>query len=319
MSSAEKSRPPLFALDLRALALFRMAMGALVLLDIVLRSRDLQAFYGDDGMLSRALYFEQAWEWTGYHLFLASGSTAGLLALFAVWATAAACLMLGYQARLAGFITWYFVASIQLRNPMVMDGGDDLMRLLLFWTPFLPLSARWSVDSRNHPEWAGLPNAYRSVATVGLALQFFVLYLFAALLKSGDDWLVTGDALYYSLSIDQFATGLGKMLLGFPDILPVLTRAALGLEYLLAALLLLGAGIPLARTAFYILAVSFHLAIAATLNFGIFMVVAIAGLTAFFPTSWLDRLAPQRDEAPTASLPPAYRLAWWSRLFSPPR
>ena len=38
-----------FSLDLRALALWRMALGAVVLLDIVMRATDLQAFYGDDG------------------------------------------------------------------------------------------------------------------------------------------------------------------------------------------------------------------------------------------------------------------------------
>ena len=51
-----------FSLDLRALALWRMALGAVVLLDILLRVRDLQAFYGDHGVLSRSLCFRQGWQ-----------------------------------------------------------------------------------------------------------------------------------------------------------------------------------------------------------------------------------------------------------------
>ncbi len=217
-----------FSLDLRALAIWRMALGAVVLIDIVLRLRDLQAFYGDQGILSRAFYFQQSWEYPGYHLFLATGTTGGLLVMFAVWALAAFCLMIGYNPRIAGLVTWYFVTSIQLRNPMVMDGGDDLLRLLLFWTPFLPLGARWSWDARQRPEWAKLPNAYRSVATFGVTTQLFVLYFFAAFLKNGEDWLKTGDALYMTLSIDQFSTALGRTMLAYPDLLRFMTWAADG-------------------------------------------------------------------------------------------
>ena len=307
-----------FALDLRALALWRMALGAIVLADIVLRLRDLQAFYGDDGMLSRALYLRQSWQWDGYHLFLASGSTTGLLVMFALWATAATCLMIGYRTTVAAVLTWYFVASIQLRNPMVLDGGDDLLRLLLFWTPFLPVSARWSIDARRHPQWRLLPDAYRSVATAGLTLQIFVLYLFAGLLKTGDDWLVTGDALYFTLSIDQFSTWLGHILLGYAELLRYLTWAALGLEFGLAALLLLGGIFPKARTAFYVCAAGFHLGIAAMLNFGIFMAIAVLGLTAFLPTAWLDRMSlPVETSWPArgSDVPPSYHQAWWSQAF----
>lgn len=309
-----------YALDLRALAVWRIALGLVVLWDIVLRARDLQAFYGDHGVLSRAMFVSQSWEWPGYHLFLATGSTPGLLLMFALWALAALCLTLGYRHRLAGLVTWYFVASIQLRNPLVMDGGDDLLRVLLFWTPFLPLSARWSVEAKKNPCWRELANSYASPATFAVLLQLFVLYLFAALLKSGDDWWKTGDALYYALSIDQFSTSLGATLAAYPNFLRPLSFAALALEFALALLVLLRGRLGWAQTAFFTLAVVFHLAIASLLNFGIFMYIAIAGLTVTVPTAWLDRLAPWPAQAPDAKapaapLPPGYRLALPTRLF----
>lgn len=279
-----------FSLDLRALALWRIALGAVVLLDIVLRLRDLELFYGDAGVLSRASYLTQSWHYSGYTLFLATGSTGGLVTFFALWAAAATCLLLGFQARWAAVVTWFFVANIQLRNPMVMDGGDDLLRLMLFWAPFLPISARWSLDARRHPSWAALPLAYRSVATMGVTLQVFVLYFFAAFLKTGEDWWVTHDALYYTLSLDQFVTGFGHALLAYPSLLKFLGFAALGLEYLLAALIVLGGIFLWARKAFYLLGVLLHLAIASLLNLGIFMLIAIACLTPFLPKDWLDVL-----------------------------
>ncbi len=301
----------LITLDLRALALWRIALGVVSLLDIALRARDLQAFYGDQGMLSRPFYFTQSWQFEGYNLFLAAGSLGTLIAMFGLWAAAATCLTVGYYSRLAGLLTWYFSAAVQLRNPMVLDGGDDFIRVLLFWTPFLPLGARWSVDARSHPEWRTLPNSYASVATAGLTFQLFVFYLFAAILKFGDEWLKTGDSLYYALAMDQFATSFGHALVAYPEALRPMTWAALVVEYGLALLLLLRGLTPRAQTVFYIVAVGFHLAIASMLNFGLFMLIVIAGLTVMFPTPWLERLAPSStgDPSPPEPLPSGFRLS----------
>jgi len=284
-------------------------------------------FYGDDGVLSRELLLQQSWLLSDYQLFLSTGSTWGLAFFFAVGAAAALCLILGYRTRLAGLVCWLFTISIQLRNPLVIDGGDELLRLLLFWTPLLPLSARWSWEAKRNPEWAKLPNEYRSVATVGLQAQYILLYLFAAILKNGDDWLVTGDALYYTLSIDQFATPVGLWLAGFPDQLRYLCWAALATEYLLAMLLLLPRRVPVARSLFLVLAVTFHLSIAIVLNLGIFMVIVIAGLTAFIPGAWWDRILSSQPEAASreresldarseAGDPPGYNLTSLERGFA---
>ena len=318
MDNAKESRVPAFSLDLRALALWRIGIGAVVLLDIVLRLRDLHVFYGDYGVLSRELFLKQSWQPPVYHLFLSSGSTGGLLALFAVWAAAAFCLMVGYKARWAALITWYFAVSIQLRNPMVLDGGDDLVRVLLFWMPFLPITARWSWEARQNPQWRQLPETYRSVASIGLVLQYFLFYLFAALLKNGEDWIKTGDALYYTLSVDQFTTSFGRFLSQYPDLLRPATFMALGLEYTLAITLLLGGRWTWARTAFFCLGVGFHLAIASMLKFGVFMPIAIAGLLVFFPSRWLDRWSrPEIEpEVLTENLPTAYRLGWPLKAFA---
>ena len=301
-------------LDLRSLALWRMGLAGVVLLAIFLRLRDLTAFYGDQGVLSRQSVWTQGWQGGIFQLFLSAGDTPGLLFLFAVWAVAATFMLVGYQTRLACFITWYFVVSVQLRNPMIMDGGDDFLRVLLFWTPFLPLSARWSLDAKRNPNWEKLPNAYSSVATTGIYLQFFLLYLFAAILKTGEDWWETGDALYYALSIDQFSTTLGQNMLAYPEALRVLTRLALGLEFLLPILLLVSLRSRFSRLLFLLLAVSFHLAIAALMHFGIFMLIMIVSLVVFVPGEWLPEAAV--GEYNNVSLPPAYHLERPLQLFA---
>src|SRR5689334_7578495 len=43
-----------FGIDARSLALFRLALGALLLVDLAVRATDLNVMYTDDGMFSRA-------------------------------------------------------------------------------------------------------------------------------------------------------------------------------------------------------------------------------------------------------------------------
>ncbi len=299
--------------------MFRICLGLAFLWHLLLRLPELQVFFGDSGVLSRKLFLEQPVLQVSWQAFLATGSTWGLGLLFTLGVAAGAALVAGYRSNLAGFCCWLFTVSLQLRNPLVIDGGDELLRLLLFWTPFLPLSARFSVDARYRLEWGSLPNTYRSVATVALYLQYSLFYLFAALLKRGPDWLETREALYYTLSIDQFATHLGKYLLQFPELLKVGTVAGLACEYLLAALLWVPSALPLGRALFFILLVAFHLSLASMLSLGIFEFIVILGATAFLPGAWFQRsaAAPQKESSGGfACYPPGYHLTRLERAFA---
>jgi hypothetical protein len=59
--------------DLRSLALFRICLGSLILVDLVLRSVDLQAHYTDFGVLPRGVLWEMYSQWH-ISLHTASGS-----------------------------------------------------------------------------------------------------------------------------------------------------------------------------------------------------------------------------------------------------
>jgi hypothetical protein len=291
-------------------------LGGIVLLDLALRLRDLEVFYTDTGVLPRAVMLRESWHSPGYDLFLASGDRSSQLLLFALTALAAASLMLGYRTRLAGLATWFMVGCLQLRNPLLLDGGDDLLRVMLFWTPFLPLAARWSLDARAHPEWARLPDRYASLATAGYLLQVCLLYLFAGLLKSDPVWRRTGEALYYTLSIDQFATSLAHHALGHPELLRSLTFATLGLELGLPALLLCPWKTDLCRGMAVLAGWLFHLCTALLLHLGLFMPIAMVSLLGLIPSSWLDRLRPRAAEpAFVEDIPPGYQMSWPVRIF----
>ena len=58
--------------------------------------------------------------------------------LFLVAAAGAGALLLSYRTRLATLLSWVLLVSVQNRNPLLGQGGDDLLRMLLFWGLFLP-------------------------------------------------------------------------------------------------------------------------------------------------------------------------------------
>ena len=154
LSSAVHTRlAAAFGIDLRTLALFRVVLGAVLLHDSLRRFADLRAFYSDDGLMPRA-WLTALEGPLRFSLHAASGGMAWPALLLAIASLAAFCLMIGHRARLAAGISWLLLASLNTRNPLVLIGGDYLMVCLLFWTMFLPVSARYSADAvlaRNTP------------------------------------------------------------------------------------------------------------------------------------------------------------------------
>ena len=62
-----------FAVDVRSLALFRVALGALLLADLVVRSFDFRAHYTDIGVLPRWALLQHQSEWY-FSLHMTSGA-----------------------------------------------------------------------------------------------------------------------------------------------------------------------------------------------------------------------------------------------------
>jgi len=125
-------RRPL-GLDLRALALLRIGLSVIILLDLGNRSTDLEAHYANMGMLPPAAPLDRLW--TPYQFSLRT--TSELWQVQAVlFGLVAAALLLGYHTRLA--TSWVLLVSLQSRSHILNQGGDDLLRMLLFWGMFLP-------------------------------------------------------------------------------------------------------------------------------------------------------------------------------------
>ncbi len=253
------------SIDRRSLVAFRIGLALVVLLDLADRARDLVAHYTDAGVLPvRALpHIAGA---APFCLHARSGSPVFVAFLFALAAVAAALLLVGVWTRAATFVSWLLLVSLQARNPLVLHFGDALLRLLLFWSIFLPLE-----------RGGGEPR--RSIAVAALKLQVLFLYWFSAAQKTGVDW-TSGTAVYYALSYGFLTRPLGEWLLGVPWLIAPLTYGTIAVEALGPFLLLAPERRWRVRIAGVALFIALHAAFLLTMDLGIF---SLAGMVAALP------------------------------------
>ncbi len=218
----------LCGIDIRSLALYRIGLALILVWDLFDRLRDLQAHYADDGLMPRDMLIGAVTDPWYLSLHFINGTWQFQFLLFTLAFVFAICLMIGYKTRLMTVLSWIFLISLHTRNPLVLQGGDFVLKLLLFWAMFLPLGAYWSLDERLTPKKYDYQIV--SISTFGLLLQICFIYWFSALIKSDGVWRSEGTAIWYSLSIEQYATSLGNYLLNFPTLLKYLTFATFYLE-----------------------------------------------------------------------------------------
>lgn len=280
-----------FGADLRSLAAFRIVLALLVLADLANRATDLSAHYADEGVLPRTVLIEELLHPSKFSLNLMNGQPLFQTLLFGVAVLAALGMLVGYRTRLMTFLVWALLLSIQVRNPLVLGGGDHLLHLLLFWGILLPLGAYWSVDRSLKAVPPRLSMQFVSFATVGLFMQIAFLYWFSALLKTGEEWRVDGTAIYYALSIDQIATPIGAFLYQFPELLKVLTFGTFALEVFGPLLLLSPYFTGPVRTAAVAAFMSLHFGILLTMDIGIFPWISAFCMVCFLPGWFWDKAA----------------------------
>src|SRR5258706_1539815 len=279
-----------FGADLRSLAALRVGMALLILFDLLQRSTDLVAHYTDFGVVPRALvigHSSSRW-YVSLHFMSGVWEVQALLFLFA--GLAALALLVGYRTRLAGVLSWVMFVSLCNRDPFVVQGGDMLLRLVLFWGMFLPWGAACSADSAWLDNETPQPNRqYLSWGTAAYVLQILIMYGITVLLKSGSQWWSEGSAIYYALNIDYLFTPLGKLMLSAPyGALRLATWGVVLFEIVGPLLLLLPVRSGSVRIVLVGSFVLLHLVFLATLFIGTFPVINIIATLFFLPGTFWD-------------------------------
>lgn len=270
-----------FSVDVRAVHLQRICLGLLVAADMLGRLADTEAHYSDQGILPREAVMNMATRGGGWSLQFISGEvwfSWAVLALTAVCGVAAA---IKYRSKGVLIVLWLLVWSVQNRNPLVNNGGDVLLRLLLFWQIWIPASA-------------GCRRTVFGAGTVGLLLQVCLVYWFSALWKSAPEWRVHHTALAQALSLESFQGPLASALIAHPGLMQLLTFSALLLEQMGPfAVFFPPDTMSRVRTVCCCAFVLFHLVgISACFRLGLFPFVCAAAWIPFLPAAALQYLWP---------------------------
>lgn len=285
----------ILGIDLRSLAAFRIAIGLLILVDLVVRSTALNAHYTDVGVAPRDLVSEFAEQPWMLSLHMLSGGIVLQIVLFVITAISAVCLVLGYRSRVACFICWLLMLSLHVRNPFINNLGDWLLVDLLFWGMFLPLGARYSIDFKKKPTDQELPIRVVSVATMALLLQICLVYFLSVDRKISPVWHTDGTAIEYALNLDRIVSDEGRLLLQLPSSwLQFATFLTLKLERWGPLLAFVPLFLGPVRTAVAFVFVGFHLALLVTFQLGVFPVICIAGWVVFFPSWFWEKTTKMR-------------------------
>lgn len=297
-SSPPSQSPGPFTLDARSLACFRVAIGAVVVADALLRTRDVSLMLAPDGMFPLAAlrsYFGGRWAWSLAFLVDATWWGAAVLGLQSL---AGAALAAGCGTRAATVVSWMAVVSIVRRTAPATNAGDEWLCCLLFWSMFLPLGAVWSVDAcRRGRRPAANPACptVRSLATAAFVVQIAAVYLGAGLSKCNATWY-SGDAVATALSVFDHGTSWGEVLARQAGLCRGLTWFVLALE-LLGPVVLVATGRPDVRLALVVVFGMFHAASAALMSLGLFAFVGMAAWLAIVPSAAWDRVSRRAERA----------------------
>ena len=278
-----------FGIDIRSLAVLRIGMASAVLVDLASRARDLTAHYSNDGILALDVVFSKP---SVLSLHMLSGETWVQGVLFAVAAVFGVLMLVGWWTRIATAASWFLLISLQTRNPDILTGGDTMLRVLMFWCMFLPIGARFSVDSALNVSLSARRKRIADLATLGILVQLACIYGFSALLKTGDHWRVDGSAAFYALSLDMMTTPFGQWMSGFHRLLRGSTFFVLYLELIAPLVIFCPWRSSVFRSVLFLLLFSMHLMFQWTMYLGIFPFVGMVAVFALIPTcvwDWASR------------------------------
>ncbi len=270
----------------------------IIIWDVITRLPWVGPFYSDVSFFTRELAavsnHPAAWS-----LFSISGSQEYAIALFVITIVAALSLLVGFRSQLSAIICLVLVYSINVRMPLTTDGGHVLLRMLLFWSVFLPMGARWSLDATIAGNRVGKVESIANFSTAVIMVQFACMYFFAGIAKCNEDWWY-GDAIHRSLSLEMYAWPFAQFVKDLPQVwLLNAGRLLVVAEIVLPLFMFVPKIYRVARPVAAITFCAMHVGIWLTLSIGVFAAISIISWVLFVPLpNRLKRNTQSQHQAP---------------------
>lgn len=207
--------PEQFAISPYSLAVFRILMGALLVVDTVLRARNFTYYYTDDGVLPWSYATEiNPDSISQFPIWGLSSEPWLVFTVFSLAILGGIGLSIGWHSKFMVVVAFLTASAIDARNPAVTSYADIYYHQLLFFLMFLPVGSVWSVDALHQKR--EIPSKIQSLASFAILLQIIAMYVHNV---TGKIVLSNTEFMYLLpvvLEYDNVTTNLGVIMKELP-------------------------------------------------------------------------------------------------------
>jgi len=264
-------------------AVFRIIISVLLLINGTLLFREAQLWYGPNGVFGYQFFVEDIGRSRFSLLTLLPPNSRSVTLVFILHLFSVACLLVGLFTPLAATLTFITLTSIQHRNLLGLHGGDSVLRVMCFLLIFANAGQHYAIDVlifHYDPEALHAPWGLR-------LMQLFLAigYLKATLWKLKGELWRNGTALHFPPHLRIYNRfKLPEFLLTKPAI-RVTTYVTLAIELMLGTLIWFDDfTVPVVA-----LGILLHLGIEYVLNVQLFGWTMMASLLIFIPPEMMHR------------------------------
>jgi len=282
----------------RVFSLVRIGYGATTIFMLLVNLPVRQRIWGAEAAYTWDLFMQTSLAGGQPSLFVLSSSALYADVLYFALLIAAILFTVGWHTRVITIVFFVLLWSLQARNPLATNGGDNLSRIILVYMVFAQVGAHWSLDALRsrrrrvagaprRREWV-LGTVAHNAALLACIAQVCVLYATSSLFKVQGEMWQNGTALYYILRTADYNSWpeVTALIYQWPIVVVGATYAAVFVQLCLPLALVN----PWAKAILLPLVLGMHIAIGVLMGlpfFSLFMVVS----DLFFLTDREVRLA----------------------------
>ncbi|GAB4199766.1 MAG: hypothetical protein OHK0022_20280 [Roseiflexaceae bacterium] len=189
-------------------SLFRIGAGLTLLYQLLINYHQRAYLYGPDGVWPYSLFLQQLAELRSFSLYAVSTSPLWFEIVFHLTLLVLALWVAGWHTRLMTLLTFVLMWSLRERTPVLWDGGDNALQIVLIYMIFANLGAHFSLDAARRreesPARRQLRAMFHNAAMLAMAVQLCLVYGIAGLYKIQGEMWQSGTALYYVMRVDEF-------------------------------------------------------------------------------------------------------------------